>query len=41
LQSAARPALHRALDACMHATPGLAESKGVRCFVEVDPQDLF
>jgi len=41
LQSAARPGLHAALDACMHAAPGLAESKGVRWFVEVDPQDLF
>ncbi len=41
LQSAARPGLHGALDACMHAAPGLAQSKGVRWFVEVDPQDLF
>ena len=41
LQSAARPALHRALDACSEAAPGLAESRGVRWFVEVDPQDLF
>jgi primosomal protein N' (replication factor Y) len=41
LQSAARPALHRALDACTDAAPGLAESRGVRWFIEVDPQDLF
>ncbi|NHA15713.1 primosomal protein N' [Thioalkalivibrio sp. XN279] len=41
LQSAARPALHRALDACSDAAPGLAESRGVRWFIEVDPQDLF
>ena len=41
LQSAARPALHRALDACSDTAPGLAESRGVRWFIEVDPQDLF
>ncbi|MFZ0106756.1 MAG: primosomal protein N', partial [Thiobacillus sp.] len=41
LQSAARPELHRTLDACSDAAPGLAESRGVRWFVEVDPQDLF
>jgi len=41
LQSAARPALHRALDELAALAPDLAESQGVRWFFEVDPQDLF
>ena len=41
LQSAARPALHRALGELKDLAAGLAESRGVRWFFEVDPQDLF
>jgi primosomal protein N' (replication factor Y) (superfamily II helicase) len=41
LQSAARPALHAALAELRALAPELAESRGVRWFFEVDPQDLF
>jgi primosomal protein N' (replication factor Y) (superfamily II helicase) len=41
LQSAARPALHAILGELQALAPGLAESRGVRWFVEIDPQDLF
>jgi primosomal protein N' (replication factor Y) (superfamily II helicase) len=41
LQSRMRPALHAALDQLEALLPDLAESRGVRWFVDVDPQDLF
>ena len=41
LQSAARPALHAALGELKGIAPELPESRGVRWFFEVDPQDLF
>jgi primosomal protein N' (replication factor Y) (superfamily II helicase) len=41
LQARARPALHVALAELRALAPGIAESRGVRWFVEVDPQDLF
>lgn len=41
LQSGARPALHAALAELKGIAPDLAESRGVRWFFEVDPQDLF
>ncbi|WP_346763836.1 primosomal protein N' [Wenzhouxiangella sp. XN24] len=41
LQSAERPALHQALAAFRGLATDLPEARGVRCFFEVDPQDLF
>jgi primosomal protein N' (replication factor Y) (superfamily II helicase) len=41
LQCAARPALHGALARLRDFAPTLPESRGVRWFIEVDPQDLF
>jgi primosomal protein N' (replication factor Y) (superfamily II helicase) len=41
LQSAARPALHGGLADLRALAPTLAESRGVRWFCEVDPQELF
>jgi primosomal protein N' (replication factor Y) (superfamily II helicase) len=41
LQSAARPALHAALAGLRAVAPTLPEARGVRWFVEVDPQELF
>jgi primosomal protein N' (replication factor Y) (superfamily II helicase) len=41
LQSPARPELHGALAKLKALAPTLAESRGVRWFIEVDPQDLF
>jgi len=41
LQSDARPALHAALTELQGIAPGLSESRAVRWFFEVDPQDLF
>lgn len=41
LQSGARPTLHAALAELKGIAPDLPESRGVRWFFEVDPQDLF
>jgi primosomal protein N' (replication factor Y) (superfamily II helicase) len=41
LQSGTRPALHAALAELRALAPALPESRGIRWFVEVDPQDLF
>ncbi|MFU8820646.1 MAG: primosomal protein N' [Gammaproteobacteria bacterium] len=41
LQSGARPALHGALAELRALAQTLPESRGIRWFVEVDPQDLF
>ena len=41
LQSGAPPALHGALAELRALAQALPESRGIRWFVEVDPQDLF
>lgn len=41
LQSASRPALHSVLTELQAIAAALPEGRGVRCFIEVDPQDLF
>jgi primosomal protein N' (replication factor Y) (superfamily II helicase) len=41
LQSGARPTLHAALADLRAIAPTLPESRGVRWFLEVDPQELF
>jgi primosomal protein N' (replication factor Y) len=41
LHADSRPPLHEALDGLHAVLQGLPEARGVRCFFEVDPQDLF
>jgi primosomal protein N' (replication factor Y) (superfamily II helicase) len=41
LHADSRPPLHEALSGLQAMLAGIPEARGVRCFFEVDPQDLF